>query len=149
MTFPFVPLPITVLNFLHDMEHLREWNNVKYVPMKVLRDPNRKWLSAGWLSKQVKKLDLQQFKPSQNGLTTGSGEGGRTGEYLKLEDAPLCLPHQKLADFRKTFQLDKPQQVVAYSLPYACSFVCVLLCLYVFPCPFAGRTTRSSHTINR
>ena len=41
MTFPFVPLPITVLIFLHDMEHLREWNNVKYVPMKVLRDPNR------------------------------------------------------------------------------------------------------------
>ena len=46
MIFPFVPLPITVLIFLHDMEHLREWNNVNYVPMKVLRDPNRKWLSA-------------------------------------------------------------------------------------------------------
>ena len=56
MPFPFVPLLITVLIVLHDMEHLREWNNVKYVPMKVLRDPNRKWLSAGWLSKQVKKL---------------------------------------------------------------------------------------------
>ena len=46
MPFPFVPLLITGLIVLHDMEHLREWNNVKYVPMKVLRDPNRKWLSA-------------------------------------------------------------------------------------------------------
>ena len=67
MPFPFVPLLITVLIVLHDMEHLHEWNSVKYVPMKVLRDPNRKWLSARWLSKQVKKLDLRQFKPSQIG----------------------------------------------------------------------------------
>ena len=30
----------------------------------------------------MKKLDSQQFKPSQIGLTTGSAEGGRTREYL-------------------------------------------------------------------
>ena len=59
MPFPFVPLLITILIVLHDMEHLREWNNAKYVPMKVLGDPNRKWLYAGWLSKQLEKLDLQ------------------------------------------------------------------------------------------
>ena len=32
-----------------DQVHL--FNGVRYVPIKAIRDPDRKWLSAGWPSK--------------------------------------------------------------------------------------------------
>ena len=58
------------------MECLLEYDGAMYVPVKVLPDPDGKCISAGWLSTQVKHLQLQQMKASQLGLTTGSGEGG-------------------------------------------------------------------------
>ena len=38
---------------------------MQYAPLKVLHDPKMKWLLVGWVSKQVKKLEVDQFKASQ------------------------------------------------------------------------------------
>ena len=62
---------------------------------------------CGWLSKQVKKLKLEQFKPSQSALTTSGGEGGCTREFSRLEDALLCIYPQKLPEVRHPRALER------------------------------------------
>ena len=58
------------------VEHLHEYEGVKYVPVTVTRELEREWISAEWLSKQVKCLRLEQKKPSDIGLPAVSGESG-------------------------------------------------------------------------
>ena len=55
---PFLHSICSPLSDTNAMEHIHDWNGVKYVPVKVLQDPTRKWISAGWLSKQVKHFVL-------------------------------------------------------------------------------------------
>ena len=84
LPFPCAPRSISTYNLClsstNTTEHPHEYDGVKYVPVKALQDPNRKWISAGWLSKHVKHCETG---PKELGLTTGSGEGGRSGRLRK------------------------------------------------------------------
>ena len=49
-------------------DQVHQFKGVRYVPIKAIRDSDRKWLSAGWLSKQMtlnnyNKTFLHQLTP--------------------------------------------------------------------------------------
>ena len=41
-------------------DQVHQFKGVRYVPIKAIRDSDRKWLSAGWLSKQ---MALNNYRP--------------------------------------------------------------------------------------
>ena len=45
---------------------------VAYVPIKFIRDKQRDWVSAGWLSKQMAHMGYMKIKPTSIGLSVES-----------------------------------------------------------------------------
>ena len=53
------------------MEYVHTDNRVPYIPMKIVRDWDRGWVWAGWLSKQMTHLKYEKKKPmGMNGNKT-------------------------------------------------------------------------------
>ena len=51
-----------------DQVHL--FNGVRHVPIKAIRDPDRKWFSAGWLSKQMSLNNYHKTKQTKSKNTS-------------------------------------------------------------------------------
>ena len=82
-------------------DQVHPFKGVRYVPVKVIRDPERKWLSAGWLSKQMTLNNYKKSKPANIGVSVEPGQGSRAGDYMVLEEALNCIPQQ--AEARRFF----------------------------------------------
>ena len=86
-----------------DQVHL--FNGVRYDPIKAIRDSDGKWLSAGWLSKQMSLNNYNKTKPANIGIAVNPGQGSRVGDYMVLEEAINCIPLPKQAEARHFFGL--------------------------------------------
>ena len=71
----FFPVPNT-------MEDVHVFEGVAYVPIKFIRDKQRNWVSAGWLSKQMAHMGYMKVRPTSIGLSVESGVGHRPGDYI-------------------------------------------------------------------
>ena len=82
------------------MEHLATYQGIKYVPMKVITDPARKWVTSMWYPKlltgAIKMETMTKKKASDVGVrgTDADGRpfGRRLGDFLVLVDALLLPP---------------------------------------------------------
>ena len=82
ITLPAPAPPCSILPFLCPMaDQVHLFNGVRYVPIKAIRDPDRKWLSAGWLSKQMSLNNYNKTKPADIGIVVNPGQGSRVGDW--------------------------------------------------------------------
>ena len=86
------------------MEDVHVFEGVAYVPIKFIRDKQRDWVSAGWLSKQMAHMGYMKIKPTSIGLSVESGIGHRSGDYMRLDQAIQCIPVKKQPEARKYFK---------------------------------------------
>ena len=106
ITLPAPAPPCSIFPSLCPMaDQVHLFNGVRYVPMKAIRDPDRKWLSAGWLSKQMSLNNYNKTKPANIGIAVNPGQGSWVGDYMVLEEAINCIPLLKQAEARRFFGL--------------------------------------------
>ena len=82
------------------MEHIVTHKGIKYVPVKVLTDPARKWVTSSWFSKllgrAVKSNKMKKMTASDLDIHVKDAEGRplgrRLGDFLILEDGVSLLP---------------------------------------------------------
>ena len=86
-------------------DQVHQFKGVHYVPIKAIRDSERKWLSAGWLSKQMTLNNYNKTKPANIGIAVNPVQGSRVGDYMVLEEAINCVPLPKQAEARRFFSL--------------------------------------------
>ena len=73
--FPHFPSDMWLWTSPHSPPRARE----KYVPIKATKDSDRKWLSAGWLSKQMTLNNYNKTRPANIGIAVNPGQGSRVG----------------------------------------------------------------------
>ena len=82
-------LPLLV--FHSAMEHVHTFQAVQYTPLKFIRDKDRKWVFASWLSKR-----MVHFQARVRGTIVGKGKGKVSGRSpsssVKLPVVPCRAP---------------------------------------------------------
>ena len=59
------PSPFACQSVYHcTTDDVHTFEGVHYIPIKVIRDKERKWVSASWLSKQMAHFAYQKKKPT-------------------------------------------------------------------------------------
>ena len=82
---PATAPPSSIFRSLYPMaDQVHLFNGVRYVPIKAIRDSDRKWLSAGWLVKQITLNNYNKTKPANIGIAVNPGQGIRLGDYMGL-----------------------------------------------------------------
>ena len=91
--------------FLHSltMQRVRTFGFVSCILLEFIRDKDLKWVSSGWLSKQLSKFECENQKAVNIGFPIPVA-----GEYMELAQAINCIQldkqsKQHLGHFRELF----------------------------------------------